>query len=131
MKSKQHLHLLGLSASVLSLLVIFSLTTPGHVFQTAQIMTASAIVGVTAGVAPNPDNTLAQQLEERERALHEREAQVARMEGENQTHTSSNDILALSSVVLSGVVLVLVGVNFYLDTRRTSRPQFAVDLRRS
>lgn len=77
-------------------------------------MFANASVAVTAGVDPNPYNSVAAQLQEKERMLNEREAQLA-----NSSHSSSEpDSLALWSLLVSSALFVLVALNFYLDWRR-------------
>lgn len=123
-------HVAGLFASLGALTVMMSLTTATQLWDTTKVMTASATVGASASVPANEHNVLAQQLAEKERALTEREAAVAESELSQWTF-GSTDTLALSSVVLSFVLLVLVGINFYFDMRRGLPSVFAVDLRRS
>lgn len=134
MKKVRHvrhpIHLAGLITSIGALTVVMSLTTTTQLWDTAKIMTASATVGAVASVEPNPDNTLAQQFAEKERMLAEREVQIAQLE-QAQRSLSSSDMLALSSGILSFVLLILVGLNFYFDFHRRLPPVFSVDLRRS
>jgi hypothetical protein len=123
-------HLAGLFVSAGALTVMLSLTTATQLWDTAKVMTASATVGASASVAPNEHNVLAQQLAEKERMLAEREAAVARNENERWAFGSA-DTLALSSVILSLVLLALVGINFYFDMRRGLPRVLTVDLRRT
>ncbi len=70
-------------------------------------------VGVVAGVEANRFNTLAQRLDERERAVSTREAALIRGEGgESDAYT-----LTLVSVG-GGALLALILLNFYLDAKR-------------
>jgi hypothetical protein len=78
-------------------------------------MTGSAGVGITAGVAPNPDNTLAAQFAQKERELGAREDTIDARSGGS---VSGTRMLALASFVTSMIVLLLVSANFYMDFRR-------------
>lgn len=65
-------------------------------------------VGVFAGVEENGINTLAQNLDARERSLDAREAALR-----------GGDAKTLSAVtVMGGVLLALILLNFYLDNKR-------------
>lgn len=116
------------------LLFLYSLLTVNVsvVAQSAQYMVASAIVGTSAAVPPNPYNTLDQQLLEKQTRLNEREAALAVRENSSNT-LSSQDLWGVYSFVMSAVLVVIVGINFYFDLRR-GRPnplsrKFSVDLR--
>ena len=79
-------------------------------YSTPATLTANTS-GVFASVPENEINTLASQLEERERGIAEREAQLTRSTQED-TRT-----LAVVSVMGAGL-LGLILINFYLDNRR-------------
>lgn len=83
----------------------------------------AAVTGMNAGVEPNPDNILAQELKQREETLTLREQALRDREAALET-TLRNEIrgerwklltvLAVAIVLLSG----LIGLNFYLDRKR-------------
>lgn len=79
------------------------------------LQVGSAVVGVSAAVAPNSDNTLARQLAEKEAELAAREAALDRREGK------SDETEARYSLVASMALFGLLGVNYCLDWRRTAR----------
>lgn len=116
------------------LLFLYSILTVNVVVvaQSAQHMVASAVVGTSAAVPPNPYNTLDQQLLEKQTRLNAREAALYAREN-SDGELSSRDVWGVYSFVMSAVLVVLVGVNFYFDLRR-GRPnplsrKFSVDLR--
>lgn len=125
------------AAAIGFLLYALYVAPAGELAHTAQSMMAQATVGISAGVDPNPDNMLAQQLKDKEIQLTEREARIAQIEYALQTPDgrSSDNMLALASLGMSGVLFGLVGYNFYLDRKRGQRggdlrAGFAVDLKR-
>jgi hypothetical protein len=73
-------------------------------------------VGTSASVPANPDNTLAQQLSEKEMRLDQREADLALQELTiaNQIQKERNRLLAYL-LIGALVILGLVAYNFYLD----------------
>jgi len=75
-----------------------------------QTLTANS-VGILASVPPNEVNTLASQLEERERDITAREAILARSARED---TRTLAVVSLMGAGLLGLILM----NFYLDNRR-------------
>lgn len=96
-------------------------------------LTATA-VGATAGVDPNPINTLAAQLKEKEASLDQREQVLSQIEDEIIAKNSSNNTIAFISLGGSLLLFLLVGLNFYLDTRRrrdqrAAPGRFSLDLR--
>ena len=107
-----------------------------NLLPTAHIMLASAVVSISAGVAPNPDNTLQKQLLDQKAALDARESKLAMREQSSTIPPSVDNSIALYSFALSLLLLILVGVNFYFDwarSRRVSVPArggLAIDLRR-
>jgi hypothetical protein len=123
----KHVHTTGALMAILSITVIFSTTSSHELLQAGRDMMASASVGMGANVAPNEHNTLAAQLVERERALAAREAELLA----EANRWDSTDVLALSGVVLSALVLLLVLLNFFFDFKRNMPRALAVDLRRT
>jgi hypothetical protein len=95
----------------------------------------AAVVGASAGVEPNPVNTLAQQLKEREASLGEREQLLNQLEERNVAKNASNNTIAFISLGGSLLLFLLVGLNFYLDTKRrrdqrAAPGKFSIDLKR-
>lgn len=83
-----------------------------------------AQIGVSVSVEPNPFNTLAGQLQEKEEALLEKEGNLIErenfltertMEGRSKKNSTLIYLLAVA-----GVLLILILLNFYLDYRRKS-----------
>ena len=80
--------------------------------------TGSAI-GVSVSVPPNPFNTLAQQLQEKEDSLHFRERDL---EAKEKKLTEDGKNLSGKFVyVVLGLLTILVSVNFYLDYKRRKK----------
>jgi hypothetical protein len=75
----------------------------------------SAVVGVSAAVSPNADNTLAKQLAAKEAELLKREAALEERAG------GSNDTQAQYSLAASMTLFCLLGLNYCLDWRRNAR----------
>ncbi len=101
--------------------------------QETSLLAANAVVGVFAGVAENPYNTLAQQLEEKEAELRAREAALDAQSREPVAGGTPFPF-GLVSFFLSLGVLVLVALNFLFDWRRTrngqpGRQNYSVNLR--
>lgn len=96
-------------------------------------MFAGTGAALSAVVPANPYNTLAQQFAEKEQELNDREAMLAEREAKN-VGPSAGGIFGVLSFAFSLVLLALIGVNFYLDSRRgkktpTLSSKFSVDLR--
>lgn len=116
------------------LLFVYGLVTlqPSGIAARASAIIGAASVGISANVAPNEINTLAQQFRQKEVELATREAsviaqeRVARQAGSGVGMGSGELSLAISLVLL-----VLIMINFYLDRLRGERsvPAGAVDLR--
>lgn len=129
----------GFNAFVLSLAVLtagyaYAVSSPSGMAQ--QAMLSAASVSISAGVAPNPDNTLAAQFAAKEAELAGREALLAAREAENASFM--RDRAGMISLAASVMLFVLVAVNFYFDRRRwvftrrvgaAAGGQFSVDLR--
>lgn len=96
---------------------------------------ANAVVGVFAGVAENPYNSLAQQLQEKEDELAAREAALATKELSNESTNSLFGSLGGWSLFVSSILLILLLVNFYFDIRRSrqrdggKRTTYSIDLK--
>ena len=103
-------------------------STPASLLENTQTMFAA--VGVTIAVAPNPYNTVAQQLSAKETQLTQKEAQLTAQEQALSNSPSASDRYGFYSLCMSAVLLVLVGLNFYFDRRRATMPsRYSVDLR--
>jgi len=79
-------------------------------------------IGVTVGVPSNPFNTLAQQLQEKESVLIEKEKEIKQKEIALQEQTkgeSAGQKRTLLYILFGGALLLsLIALNFYLDYRR-------------
>lgn len=84
-----------------------------------------AVVGVTTSVEPNQYNILAEQLKNKEETLAERERVL--QEAESKTLVSSQGVDRLLQYLLgiSGVLLLLILLNFLLDWRRGQRMRYS------
>lgn len=107
--------------------------SPADLISTGRAMVAATGATLTVGVAENPYNTLAQQLTVKQLSLQEREAQVDAREAALK-RPRLGDIFGFASFVMSILLLVLIGLNFYMDWRRggrqlLARNKFQVDLR--
>jgi Na+/H+-translocating membrane pyrophosphatase len=109
-------------SAILFALVLFmyatSVDAPSALVATARSMVGSAVVGMTAGVEPNPYNSAAGQLAQKQNELESREQLVRAYEGGSLTGTR---VLAAASFLVSILVLVLVALNYYMDFRRGRR----------
>jgi len=126
MRKKQRISTFNAACFALAA-VLFSYSilseTPGTLAIHTRAMLGS-VVGASASVAPNPDNTLAAELKQKEDELAAREGRLN--VAENEIQNSRND-MAVYSFLLSGILFVVVGVNFYLDWRRgRTRNPFAI-----
>lgn len=77
---------------------------------------AAASASLSVGVAPNPDNTLAQQLDAKAAQLDVQQQHIQQLQ--QSLRSSSNDTLGLYSLLASVLLLLLIAANFYLDWRR-------------
>ena len=121
----------GLLVAFIGVSFPFSMQSPGRVLSGVQSFVASAGATLTVGVAENPYNTLAQQLSVKQLSLEEREAALKARE-EKQGFFARSDLFSIASFILSVVLLILVGLNFYMDWRRGRKKvisgKFQVDL---
>lgn len=120
MRGKKDLSIAGLLAATFLLALSFSSASPNSQYHTAKYMLANAAVGISASVPPNPYNTLAMELAQKEEDLREREARLAALEAAARDAGEANS-LALYALGISVTLLVLVGINFLLDWRRGRR----------
>lgn len=105
--------------------------------QATQSFLASASISVSAGVAPNPYNTLAQQLAQEKQRLDAREQQLdQRTQGDvgpSGQGARPVDMWGFYSLIASFALFVLVAINFYYDRKRTALNRvpesLSVDLR--
>ena len=108
---------------------------PTELVQSAQRLAADASLSLSAAVPENPYNTLAAQLSDKQAQLDQQEAQLRNQEAAANQKTLLGQDWGLVSFGISILVLVLVGLNFYLDMRRRNpKPdaltrKFLVDLR--
>lgn len=87
-----------------------------------------AQVGVAVGIAPNPYNTLDAQLTAKQAQLDEEQADLAAREAAFASTTASTTPMSNPStvwylVMALGVLAFLVGLNFYMDWRRSQRSE--------
>lgn len=87
-----------------------------------------AAVGISASIAPNEYNSVAQQLAEKEARLNREQADLAAQQRNNPSSR-----YAFYSLCVSILLFILVAINFYFDIRRGSttgkRARLSVDLR--
>lgn len=105
----------GLAVAVLLFGYSLVLVPPAALVQDAQHSLAAAAVSISAGVPANPDNTLAQQLQEKAAQLDAQQQHIQQLE----QSLGGSDQLALYSLLASLVLLLLVAANFYFDWRRS------------
>ncbi|MEN9413244.1 MAG: hypothetical protein RLZZ342_331 [Candidatus Parcubacteria bacterium] len=125
---RRELALLGLGVALAGF-GLASWNGAGMIAQEASML-ASATVSISAQVPSNPDNTLAQALQEKENALTQREAELQAAPTRSAIDTAAP--WGLLSFLMSIALFILVAANFYLDMQRNapkSRSPFAIDLR--
>ena len=76
------------------------------------------VVGVSAGVLPNPDNTIAGQLQQKEENLNERENELAAREAVLNSNGAGASVSFNYSLLGELMLLSLISANFYFDYRR-------------
>jgi hypothetical protein len=111
----------------------FATTSPVLFVDDARAMLGAAGATLSASVPPNPHNTVAEQLANEKRSLDEREAMLDARENA-PVGVSAGEIFGFAGFAISVVLLILIGVNFYLDSRLGRKPtvlsrKFVVDLR--
>lgn len=75
----------------------------------------ASVVGVNVGVEPNPYNTLATQIQQRENDLVRREEAVAKRESITISEETKTQKTALLSLILGSMLFTLILLNFYFD----------------
>ncbi len=79
-------------------------------------------IGINVSVPPNPFNTLAEQLKNKEISLLERERELAQREKQLKENNQSGAVSANNNLILlltvAGALFALILTNFYLDWRR-------------
>ncbi|MBU4422132.1 hypothetical protein KKB41_04255 [Patescibacteria group bacterium] len=76
-------------------------------------------ISMTASVFPNPVNTIAQQLQDKELGLLAKESQLAQKEGaiDERIAKERNQILFYLAIA-GGALFSMISFNFYLDFKR-------------
>lgn len=108
------LNAVGIVAAFAFLIFAFSRNSPALLAQSADSSLAAASMTVSAGVAPNPYNTLAAQLQQKEAQLDQEQNSI-------QQQSASVDMLGVYSLFISIALFVLVAFNFYFDWKRSRR----------
>jgi len=76
-------------------------------------------VSMTASVFPNPVNTVAKQLQDKELALSAKESQLALKEGViDEQIAKERDKILFYLAIAGGVLFSMILFNFYLDFKR-------------
>ncbi len=126
------LNSLALGVALGGILVPLLMQSPVHFASDAESMLAGAGSALSASVPPNPYNTLAQQLKDKEDSLNERQAELDAREV-TAVGPSAGEIFGFLSFVFSVILFALIGLNFYMDSHRSKKPvvssKFSVDLR--
>lgn len=73
---------------------------------------------VSAGVLTNPVSSLLKRLKERELALNKREADLGEGVSRFEEKLGMQTKIAITLIVISGALIVLVLLNFYFDWKR-------------
>ena len=119
MDSNHHSNLiLASGALVIAFTIAF---TAGVLGDFSSFFQNTAGVGASVAVQPNPYNTLAQQVTEKERELDQREKEIIVREREVETtrFVETRDQTSLIYTTLVGLLLLaLILLNFVLDARR-------------
>jgi hypothetical protein len=129
---KNGINFLALLIAVPALSYSLLINTPLSYVQSAENMFASA-ASMSAVVPANPDNMLAAQLADKEAQLNQREQEIAARTADQSRNGSLGETLGVSSFFISIILLGLVSLNFYYDSRRAKSSllsrKFSVDLR--
>ena len=124
-KNKNIMRLVSLTATALLVYAFVSASPSTHLQNTRDLL-ASAAVGITVGVPPNPYNSIAQQLEAKQNELSDREQRLAELEKSSKPVSGgaagTNDF-ATYSLGMSVLLFMLVAANFYYDWRRARKEQ--------
>lgn len=85
-----------------------------------------AQIGITVGVAPNPYNTLNEQLSQEQDQLNQQAADLAAREAALASSTAAVQTAPPTNWYVDGAIVfvaLLVCLNFYLDWRRDRREE--------
>ena len=131
---KNAISILALLIAVPTLVYSLSVSTPRDYALSAGSMLGAAAASVSASVAENPDNTLAAQFAAEQVRLDQQKADIAAMNSDQiKKGISLGEMLGASSFFISIILLILVALNFYYDSKRGGSPmlprKFFVDLR--
>ena len=135
-KSEYTVSTQSLGIALASLLFVYGVSViPAGVFVYNMQAFSAAVVGASASVPPNPDNTALQQLQEKERTLNQRADDLNRLQQQLNERDSESIAVAWASLYGSIILFVLIGLNFYMDMRRRRDPRaapgsFLVDLKK-
>jgi|GEM_PF-1719299 len=125
------LNALALGVAISGFFIPIFTQSPAGLIDDAKSMTAGSGATLSAAVPENPYNTLAQQLDQKEQALNDREAVLNAREPASSV--SMGDFFGFVSFILSLLLCGLVGLNFYLDSHRGKKHsvisgRYSVDL---
>ncbi len=132
-KRKRYINASMLVGAVLFLGIGALTSTPASLERGASDMFAA--VGVSMAVAPNPYNSVADQLSTKEKQLDKREAELGVKENAATpgTQNSQSARYGFYSLCMSAALFALVAINFYYDARRRGGVEparkFSIDLR--
>jgi len=88
-------------------------------------------IGITAGVPENDYNKLAQALKEKDKALTERERNLAKTEMTVLNAQRENNTRLVWLIMAIGFVLLsLILINFYLDKKRRTDTGYTIKIRK-
>jgi hypothetical protein len=98
----------------------------------AHAMFGASGAALSAEVPPNPYNTLADQLAQKEQQLNDREAAM-NAQAAKPSFLSSGNLFGFISFLLSLILCALLALNFYLDAKRGKKgnplaAKYSVDL---
>ena len=121
---RTRLFLLALLLLTLLLVALRTLSLGEASFPTVPTLSQiGAAIGATVSVEPNPYNTLAEQLKNKEGQLSLRERALEESERAIGSRSQKADTLLQYLLAASGMLLFLILLNFYFDWRRTTRLQ--------
>lgn len=112
------------------LLTIFRLATiSGSSFPTIPSLSqVGNAVGVTISIEPNQYNTLDEQLKNKEKTLLERESTLRENENIILARSEKQDKTLQYLLIISGVLLFLIFLNFIFDWRRGQSMRYSNSL---
>ncbi len=87
---------------------------PEKLASSSSSMLADALVSISASVAPNPDNTVAAELQKKQDELDVRQKNIDILE----KRATTVNAYALYSFLISIALFILVAFNYFFDWRR-------------